>query len=544
MSFTLTRIAIIVLTTVVALSVYQCATPTQPTGGPADRTPPEIEETEPATGTTMFDGDRIRFHFTKYINRNSFRDAFQMEPDLDIDYEISWRRHRATVSFNDPLPDTTTIIFTLGTELADTRNNRIPSPIQLALSTGPEIDEGRITAVVKDAETGESMAGERVVLYRYPVDLSVGADYVGEADTAGQVRFNYLREGRYKGFWLDDRNRNRRWDPPRESAQPFPTDTLVLEKEGEADLGKVFVVQKDTMAPLLQAVGMLSEVRLRLRFSEAVEIGDDVAITVFREDQGRATGAVPLFVDAQNPNILLAQALDPLPDDTLYHLELQGVTDASGNEAALDVETFPGSDEPDTSLVRYIANDTRRGVATDEPIVIRYSTLLDQSPIVLDSLVVVESEDAYRPWPHAETRDNLLYIYPDGEWRRGEDYEIRVWDASRSDRRTIQPRILYDDELGDLAVRIEEPRTDSTEHRLQLLDEQADVIRQEIFLSEMELQGIPAGRYTLKVYELREGFREWDPGRVDPFRPPAPFFIQRNVPVERNMTGQVSVEWP
>lgn len=544
MYFTFTRIALIALTIVVALSVFQCATPTQPTGGPADRTPPEIEETDPATGTTMFEGDRIQFNFTKYVNRNSFRDAFQMEPDLDIDYEISWRRRRATVSFNDPLPDTTTIIFTLGTELADTRNNRIPAPIQLALSTGPEIDEGRITAVVRDAETGESMAGEHVVLYRYPVDLSVGADYVGEADTAGQVRFNYLREGKYKGFWLDDRNRNRRWDPPREAAQPFPTDTLVLEKGGEADLGKVFVVQQDTIAPVLQAVGMLSEVRLRLRFSEAVEIDDDAALTVSREDHGRVTGAVPLYVDAQNPNILLAQAQDPLPDDTLYYIELQGITDVSGNKAVLDLEAFPGSDEPDTSLVRYIANDTRRGVAPDEPIVIRYSILLDKRPIVLDSLVVVESEDTYGPWPHAEMRDNLLFIYPDGEWRRGESYEIRVWDESRTDRRTIQPRILYEDELGDLVVRIEAPRTDSTEHRLQLLDAQADVIRQEIFLSETELQGIPAGGYTLKVYELREGRREWDPGRVDPFRPPARFFIQRNVPVERNMTGQVVVDWP
>ncbi len=523
--------------------VSQCATPTQPTGGPADRTPPEIEETEPAPGTTMFDGDRIRFHFSKYINRNSFRDAFRMEPDLNIRYEISWRRRTATVRFQDPLPDTTTIIFTLGTGLADTRNNRIPSPFQLAVSTGPDIDDGSITARVRDAKTGKGREGERVVLYRYPVDLSVGANYVGESDTSGHVQFQYLREGKYKAFWLDDRNRNRRWDREREAAQPFPSDTLVLERGGEADLGKLFVIRADTTAPLLQAVGMLSDVRLRLRFSEDVTIGDDAAISVFHEDHTHATDAVPLFVDSENPNILYAQARDPLPDGAVYHIEMTGITDAAGNSADFDIEPFPGSDEPDTTWARYISNESRFGVPPDEPIVIRYAKLLDDSPMVLDSLVLVESERVHRPWPHAQIRDQFLIINPDGEWRRGENYEIRVWDENRMERETIRPRILFEDELGALDIRVESPRTDTTRHRARLIDQQGETIRDRVFQGETEFARVPAGRYLLIVHEMRDGTREWDPGRVDPFRPPGHYFIQRNVPVERGLTGQVFVEW-
>ncbi len=537
------RVFLFLLICVIALLAYHCATPTQPTGGPADRTPPEIEETEPSPGTTMFDGDRIRFHFSKYINRNSFRNAFQMEPDLNLDYDISWRRRTATVRFNDPLPDTTTIIFTLGTELADTRNNRIPSPFQLALSTGPDIDDGSITATVRDAQSGKGKAGERVVLYRYPVDLSAGANYVAEADTAGLVQFNYLREGKYKAFWLDDRNRNRRWDREREAAQPFSTDSLVLEKAGEADLGKVFVIRRDTIAPMLLAVGMLSDVRLRLRFSENVEFDEDATISVFHEDHTFKTDAVPLYVDPENPNIMFAQAREPLPDGTFYNLELQGITDATGNSAGFDIDAFPGSDEPDTTYARFVSNESRYGVSPDEPIVIRYAKLLDDTTVMLDSLIVVKSETIHSPWPHAETRDHKLLVFPDGEWIQGENYEIRVWDDERLERRTIQPRILFEDELGALNVEIEQPRTDTTMHRLQLMDEQGVTVRDVTFPREMELTGIPAGRYTLKVFELREGLRDWDPGQVDPFRPPANYFIQRNVPVERAMTGQVYVEW-
>ncbi|TVQ70324.1 MAG: hypothetical protein EA363_07960 [Balneolaceae bacterium] len=90
---------------------------------------------------------------------------------------------------------------------------------------------------------------------------------------------------------------------------------------------------------------------------------------------------------------------------------------------------------------------------------------------------------------------------------------------------------------------MEEPRTDSTRHRARLVDPQGVTIGDRVFLDETEFTRVPSGSYVLKVFEMREGSREWDPGRVDPFRPPAHYFIQRNVPVERGLTGQVFVEW-
>ncbi len=526
-----------------ALLVLQCATPTQPSGGPRDTTPPEVEETEPAPETTLFEGDRVRFKFSKYMDRDSFMDAFQMEPDLNLDFEISWSRRTATVRFDEPLPDTTTVIFTLGADLRDTRNNNLAAPYQLALSTGPDIDQGRITATVRDAETGEGLMGERVVLYRYPYDLSTGADYVGEADSAGVVRFNYLREGSYKAFWLDDRNRNRRWDRPREDAQPFRTDSLVLDHDGEADSGTVFVISEDTIPPVLHAVGMLSEVRLRLRFSEEITFGDNSVLDIFHDDGTWLTEAVPLYVDPDNSNVLFAQAREPLPDGEEYRIEMQGITDPAENVAEMDVELFPGSDEPDTTFARYIGNDTRHGIVPDEPIVIRYAKLLDNEPDVLDSLIVIETQTTHAPWPHAEVSDNLLFIYPDGEWRQSEDYEIRVWDDEELEHRTIRPVIHYENELGELHITVEEPETDTTRHQLELVNEQGELVRSESFLDEIELSGIPAGDYVLRVFELREGTRSWDRGSVDPFRAPARYFVQEEVPVQPGMTGQLYVEW-
>lgn len=525
-----------------ALILLECATPTQPSGGPADRTPPEVVETDPPGGTTMFDGDRITFQFSKYVSRDSFREAFQMEPDVDIEYDISFRRRSARVTFEDPLPDTTTIIFTLGTELADTRNNRINSPYQLAVSTGPDIDEGRIKATIRDAETGEGMRDERVVLYRYPVDLESGADYVAQADSGGVVNFNYLREGRYKAFWLDDRNRNRRWDREREAAQPFRTDTLELGRADELDIGTVYVIREDTVPPRLQGVGMLSEVRLRLRFSEEVVFEEGALLEIKDSDDAFITDAIPLYVDRDDPGIIFAQSLEPLPDGVSYKMNMQGITDPSGNTAVSDVDDFPGSDEPDTTFARYISNDTRHGITPDEPLIIRYARLLDDSPDILDSLIVVESQTTHDPWPHAETRENLLYINPDGEWDKGESYEIRVWDEEERQRKTIQPQIHYEDDLGGMNVIIDED-TDTISYRVQVINDQGHTVRDEMMTDEVAFEQLPSGNYVLKVFEIREDTRNWDPGRVDPFRRPKRYFIQKDVPVERGMTGQVYVEF-
>lgn len=559
------KTAFVLAAVLLLFALARCATPSQPTGGPPDRTPPELEYSEPPTGTTLFEGDRIRFHFSKHVDRNSFRNAFRMEPDLDIDYDIQFRRRSATVRFRDPLPDTTTMIFTLGTSLADTRNNRLAAPIQLALSTGPDIDEGQITATVRDAQTGKGKMGETVYLFRHPVDLSSTADYVGESDSSGVVRFNYLRQGTYLGFWIDDRTFNRRWMRNREAAQPFRTDSLLLEPGAQADLGTVYVARIDTIPPELQAVGMLSSVRLRLRFNEPVFIDSLTSIGVYRQlensseendtedtppehagqtaNRERHTEAIALYTDPDNPEVLFAQSLDPLPDTGSYSIDLQGITDEAGNQAVSGVATFAGSDEADTTMARIVGHDTRFGIGSEDPVVVRYARLVEQEQVLLDSLTLIEAQTAHTPWPHARLGQNRLYIYPAERWRRGETYEVRAWDEQRLDRQTIRPSIYHEQELGSLDVLIAEAQPGQS-HRLLLRDEQGEQVRAVTFDTQVELTGIMPGAYTLQVYELRPGRTQRDVGSVDPFRPPARFFLQHNIPVERGFASQIEVQWP
>ncbi|TVR17288.1 MAG: hypothetical protein EA391_05370, partial [Balneolaceae bacterium] len=195
--------------------VKSCATPVAPSGGEPDRTGPVVVSTTPENGTTNFTGREVRFTFDKFVDRNSFRQNVSIEPDLGIEFDISFSRRSGVIEFTNPLPENTTIVIQAGTDVTDTNRNRMDRPHVLALSTGDVLDDGVITARVLDAETGRGESGRRVLLYREPFDLAERANYLAISDTSGTVQFGYISEGTYKAFWLNDVNRNRRWDRER-----------------------------------------------------------------------------------------------------------------------------------------------------------------------------------------------------------------------------------------------------------------------------------------------------------------------------------------
>ncbi|MEX0773427.1 MAG: Ig-like domain-containing protein [Balneolales bacterium] len=519
-----------------------CATPSQPTGGPSDDTGPEINATIPESGTVNFKEDRIIFDFSDFVERNSFMSAFRMEPDVGIDFNLNWGRTSVQVEFEQGLPDTTTMIFTVGTDLTDTRNNNMAGPYQLALSTGPDIDSGSIRATVFDAETGEPEEGGRVFLYRAPYDLTEKANYSVETDTAGVASFNYLREGTYRGLWVDDRNRNQIWEPPREAAQPFPTDTVQLDKDGSSSFGTVHITRTDTISPELSAVGLLSSSRMRLRFSEDVNLDENAAINIFAADGEPYSDAIPLYTDQTEPNILFAQSIENFEEDEEYKLEIQGIADAAGNMAYSEIDSFIGSGEPDTTLLSYREHITASGIYADEPLIFQYSKIIDED-VVVDSLKVVESETLHEEWPRVDIVYNELHVLPDTLWDRGASYEIRVWDPAQFGYENIEPVIWHEGDLGEMELIIEESKSDTALHLYSLYDDANSLIREGSFQDSVNVDRLPPQDYKLIVYEDKDESGTWDPGHADPYRAPEPYFIQRDIPVQDNMTGQVYINF-
>ena len=479
-----------------------CATPVAPTGGPPDETPPDIVSTSPEVGSTNFSGDEVRFEFSEFPDRNSVRQNVSIEPNIGIQYEVDFSRKTAIIKFNNELPENTTILVKLGSDVSDTRRNTLGNSFDMAFSTGPEIDSGQITGRLRDADRGSVDAGERVLLYREPVDYTAQANYVAQSDTSGQIDFSYLREGTYSAIWVDDVNRDRRWNPERERAQPFHSQTVNIARDGEKDLGTIYIQRPDTVSPKLDGVGLLSNIRLRLRHSEEIIWDDGAELTILDSLGNDYTTAYPLYKEpGRSQYSLYTGGRYAGRDAQLFTVRQAGFEDNAGNPVQIAIDPFPGSAVSDTTQLRIVSDNAEGGLFPEESFDIVYSRFIDNST-VQDSLVVFEGENATVGYEFVEVDRNRLRIFPDEEWQSGVRYQFGVWDPEYAERQMFEPDIWQRNQLGSIDF-IPADGDTVTQTHLMLFDENNKVDIDTVFVGSVEIANLPPVEYTAKIYRNR-----------------------------------------
>jgi len=532
-------IPFLILAAASVLMLTYCATPTQPTGGPRDQEGPQIVKTEPETGTVNFSGKTVVLHFDEFVNRQSLPQALKLQPNLGIEYDLDWGRKSVAVKLRRKLPDSTTAILTIGTDLKDMNGNKLSNPVQVAVSSGPRIDSGKLLTRLRTAADADKQSGWQVLLYREPVDLTRKARYVGETDTSGSIRFQYLSPGNYKAFWVDDRNRNQKWDPGQEWAQPFSREFVSL-KKGEADtLSTLYVQQRDTTAPRLLGVGLLSSRRLRLRFSETVQWADTVRPGLTDTLGQLITRARPLYRPLKETFVMMARSKKDLDPQQTYQLQLQGVEDQAGNAVRQATQTFTGSAQKDTTLQRIIKNNAGAGLLYDQPLVVTYAAPITGN-IIRDSLKVVEGDTLLPSWSKTSVDFNQFIISPKERWKPDINYQFRLWDPLINNYRQIEPQIFQADDFGGVDI-VRADTTDSTRYIVELRNEKLEQFKKEQGSGVINIKQLPPGSYLLRAYIDRNSNGRWDPGTVDPYVAPEPYFVRKNVPVKPAMTGQVEI---
>ncbi|MEX0906370.1 MAG: Ig-like domain-containing protein [Balneolaceae bacterium] len=519
-----------------------CATPISPTGGPPDRQGPRVVATVPENGTTNFDGDAVRFHFNEFIDRNSVRQNVNIEPDLAINFEVSFGRKSATVSFTDPLPDSTTIVIRLGTDVTDMQRNKMASPVSLAISTGDVLDDGKVEATIVNSGTGERESGNRVFLYRTPADFTERANYMAETDTSGSIEFSYLSEGTYKAIWIDDINRSRSWDQNRESAQPFSVEQFELQQGETVNLGTLFISVPDTLPPLVEGVGLLSERRLRLRLSEPVRWDNEAVLAVMDTLENEVTQAYPLYTSESDENVVFAQSTEPLVEEESYTLSPSGIHDEAGNELRIDISPFQGSSEPDTTELATVSHNAGSGLFPDESLEITYTKFIDDDAVV-DSLSVLEGSIVFSDWEQVQVERNVLRISPQDRWESGTRYQFRVWNPFTQEREQIEPEFWQRNQLGGIEFIMENSDTTTVKH-LRLEDLEGSIRMDTTFTDTLLVDNLPPMEYQAIVFEDENENGVWDPGTAEPYRRPERYIIRRNIPVREGFTSEVNIRFP
>lgn len=527
----------------ILLIAVSCATPMGPTGGTPDRTGPVIINTYPESGTTNFDDDEVTFYFDKFVDRNSFRQNVSIEPDLGIEFEVSFGRKNVTVSFTNGLPENTTIVVKVGVDVTDTNRNKMTSSYDLALSTGDVLDDGEVVARLLEAGTGRRESGRRVFLYREPADFTQRANYVSQTDTSGTVNFGYLREGTYRAIWVNDLNRNRIWDQDRESAQPFRDEYFELGRSERADLGTLYYSIPDTTAPRVEGIGLLSERRLRLRLSEEAVWDPGANLTLSDTLGNEFSTAWPLYSPASDPTVIFAQSDVALNESENYVLSANGFADAAGNTLRINLPAFSGSSQPDTTGLKTISHNSASGLFPDEPLEVKYSKFIDDDT-VLDSLLVFEGDQMFTDWEGVEVERHILRIWPRNiEWLSGTRYEFRVWNPWESEYERINPDIWQRNQLGSIEINVENGDDEILKY-LNISDTDNSILVDTTFTETIVVDNLPPLEYKIVVFEDVNGNGRWDMGSAEPFIRPEPYALRRRVPVREGFTSEVTLEFP
>jgi hypothetical protein len=512
-----------------------CATPIAPTGGQPIRTSPQILSTFPEQGTTHFDKREVRFEFNRFMNRGSATRALRIEPDLGIPYTIRWKRKVMILSFNESLPDSVTVIVRLGMELSDIDNNRLSQPYQLAFSTGATVDSAGVDINTISFEKTRGEAGITVGLFKETA-LDQAAIYMAESDTSGIVRFRNATPGSYIAVLIDDRNRNRRIDA---GERHFPAaDPVVVTPDSIYAANTIVYSSQDTVPPSVLGVGLLSNNRLRIRFSEPIRLSRSSSIEV--EHSGRSLPAYWLYSDQTDPTVAYANTMDAMVPSLSYSVNIRGVTDFARNTIVGNVAPFTGSNQQDTTQLRIVRMPEAASILPSDSILVVYSKAISGSNVV-DSLIVIDGERTLRSWPDIRIEQNRLYVYREGGWRSGQSYQLRFWDPLQQRHSPITFRPLSDSELGSLEVEVESIWK-GQRIVLEVIDKQGETIVRREGVGPFLLADLLPVEVSLRLWLDLNGNGRWDGGKILPIMVPhEPIEIKNGIPISPRMTTVVQM---
>jgi hypothetical protein len=338
--------------------VLSCAKQGFPPGGPEDKTPPAVIRTFPETGAVNVPvASAVEVWFSEAVKPGASGDAVFVSPYEGSNARAEWKGRRLRVRFRNPMRANCTYVVTLGASLQDYRNNRMDSSFTVAFSTGPALDQGRISGRVVATPGGAAVdvwayrldAGEPDPAARQP-------DYVVQAASNGDFRFLHVAPVRYRLFAVRDRAGNRLFEPaedeigmPSRDVGPSSGDRL------EADSVFFRTSRLDAGSPSLQRVTPSDRNHLSVRFDRWLTARTPPSaasgLIVSDADPSDSLAVRALWLNRDNPREVFVVTADQA-DGKPYRFLLRTGWIAGPPDTAFWKAGFTGVGRPDTTRPR------------------------------------------------------------------------------------------------------------------------------------------------------------------------------------------------
>jgi hypothetical protein len=515
-----------------------------PGGGPIDRTPPEILQTDPhpdSTGITNL--SEIILLFSERMDESTTVNAVFISPPLK--YIPDWSGgDELTLTLQDTLKDDVTYVVTIGSGASDARKNRMADSYQFAFSTGATIQRGRISGKVYGISEKDPFY---VYAYYQPDSVfnnvdpaSQPADFMSQPGANGAFTLNYLKSGLYRVFIVEDQNHNFLLDADYERVG-IPTRDIWIDSVNNIFNDLYFRVSRiDTIPPVLTGARAMDAGKVLLRISEPVKRPEISQITIKDTLSNKPLNiryVIPnkeeknqyfIFTDNQNPG-------------SGYLLMIGQLCDTSGNcQDSAQYAVFAGAAEHDTTRFRILKltpRDSSVNVPLDRPAAIQISKAVDS--LSFASAFNIRTADDKKVV--AEWRwDNLEngYLFAPGGFQPGVTYRflircgevVSVWGDSLPDStvaRTFTTR--SQDDFGSFSGFTDLP-DDLPAITYMFIKAVAGRMTAINFRPDPDglfrIPWLPEGKYIIGGFIDLDRNLKYSPGSINPFRYAEPFYIK------------------
>ncbi len=218
-------------TLIILAAILGCARQTVPTGGPKDTIPPVMQLSTPPNNSINFKGDKVQLQFDEHIILDNPKEQILITPNVGKDYEIVAKKKTVTLTFNQPLQDSTTYSINFRDGIKDITEKNPPRNLKLAFSTGTYIDSLIIRGSIKDPLNDKEIKNATVALYQSDT-FNIFAhkpSYITKTNDKGFFSIENLKPGNYYLYAFNDANRNLIVDSKTEG-YAFSTDTIQLKR--------------------------------------------------------------------------------------------------------------------------------------------------------------------------------------------------------------------------------------------------------------------------------------------------------------------------
>ncbi|MGK7393785.1 MAG: Ig-like domain-containing protein [Candidatus Cyclobacteriaceae bacterium M3_2C_046] len=493
-----------------------CANQKQPTGGPRDTIPPSLVSAVPQDQSVNFRGNQIILDFDEFIKTESMLNNLIITPSVGEEYDVKFNRRTVQIEFEEnTFKENTTYTFNFQDAIQDITEGNPWEDSKLVFSTGPYLDSLFITGNVNYLLNNKSPKSATVALYYYndTLDLFTGKPpYFTKTDKEGNYILENIKSDTFDIYAFVDQNNNLMADPKSESYAYLTTYIQLDSSINQLDMPLISLnvtpLELTSARPYryyfdLSYNKYVTEYKI-LPFDTSLTINSNFAdehnkIRVYNTFQQR---------DSIEAIVIAEDSISQYTQDTVF-IKFEPYT--------LKPESFTTTFKPEASEP-ITENFIAKLKATKPITTINYDSIFFKYDSI--SFIPVEPADITINQHNTEIIITKKLDKSQSNSQEGQPANVQFYaaagsfmsvenDSSASIKRTYN--FIDPTNFGTIKGSI---ISDYNSYRIQLLNENFELIKEIENQANFTFNYIPPGNYRIRVLVDNNNNGEWDPGNI------------------------------